>query len=183
FEHRAVLLGTGHDDFRRALDAVASGAPDGGVVQGVAVGRQGKVAFVCSGQGTQRPGMGRGLYRSSAAFAEALEEVCAHLDPYLEHPLMEVMFADEKSDTSALLHLTAYAQPALFALQTALHRMVTEEFGLTPDYLAGHSLGELTAAHLAGILSLPDAAALVAARARAMRDLPAAGAMVAVEAT
>ncbi|MGO4753415.1 type I polyketide synthase, partial [Streptomyces sp. 2MCAF27] len=141
FEHRAVLLGTGHDDFRRALDAVASGAPDGGVVQGVAVGRQGKVAFVCSGQGTQRPGMGRGLYRSSAAFAEALEEVCAHLDPYLEHPLMEVMFADEKSDTSALLHLTAYAQPALFALQTALHRMVTEEFGLTPDYLAGHSLG------------------------------------------
>ncbi|KAK1185165.1 type I polyketide synthase [Streptomyces sp. NBS 14/10] len=183
FEHRAVLLGTGHDDFRRALDALASGAPDGAVVQGAAVGRQGKVAFVCSGQGTQRPGMGRGLYRSSAAFAEALEEVCAHLDPYLEHPLMEVMFADEKSDTSALLHLTAYAQPALFALQTALHRMVTEEFGLTPGYLAGHSLGELTAAHLAGILSLPDAAALVAARARAMRDLPAAGAMVAVEAT
>ncbi|MDX3224888.1 type I polyketide synthase [Streptomyces sp. ME19-01-6] len=188
FEHRAVLLGTGHDDFRRALDGLVAGTPDGAVIQGVAVGRQGetgpgKVAFVCSGQGTQRPRMGHGLYRSSAAFAGALDEVCAHLDPHLERPLMEVMFADEKSEASALLHRTAYAQPALFALQTALHHMVTEEFGLSPDYLAGHSLGELTAAHLAGILSLPDAAALVAARARAMRDLPAAGAMVAVEAT
>ncbi|MGY0055547.1 type I polyketide synthase [Streptomyces sp. LZ34] len=183
FEHRAVLLGTGHDDFRRALDGLAAGAPDGAVIQGAAVGRQGKVAFVCSGQGTQRPRMGHVLYRSSAAFARALDEVCAHLDPHLERPLMEVMFADEKSEASALLHRTGYAQPALFALQTALHHMVTEEFGLTPDYLAGHSLGELTAAHLAGILSLPDAAALVAARARAMRDLPAAGAMVAVEAT
>ncbi|MES4903327.1 MULTISPECIES: type I polyketide synthase [unclassified Streptomyces] len=188
FEHRAVLLGTGHDDFRRALDALAAGTPNGAVVQGTAAGRhgtkgQGKVAFVCSGQGTQRPGMGRELHRSSAVFAGALEEVCAHLDPYLERPLMEVMFADEKSEASELLHRTGYAQPALFALQTALHRMVTEEFGLTPDYLAGHSLGEVTAAHLAGILGLPDAAALVAARARAMRDLPAAGAMVAVEAT
>ncbi|MDT3399597.1 SDR family NAD(P)-dependent oxidoreductase [Streptomyces sp. B1866] len=182
FEHRAVLLGATRDDFERALDALAAGEPSGSVVQGAAPGR-GKVAFVCSGQGTQRPGMGHRLYRTSAVFARALDEVCAHLDPYLDRPLPEVLFAEDGSETSALLHQTAYTQPALFAVQTALHRMVTEEFGLVPDYLAGHSLGELTAAHLAGILSLPDAAALVAARARAMRGLPGTGAMVAVEAT
>ncbi|MEU0812531.1 SDR family NAD(P)-dependent oxidoreductase, partial [Streptomyces sp. NPDC005970] len=182
FEHRAVLLGNGPDDFRRALDDLAAGEPSGKVVQGSATGR-GKIAFVCSGQGTQRSGMGHQLYRTSTVFARALDEVCAHLDPYLEHPLTEVLFADEKSETSALLHRTAYTQPALFALQTALYRLVTEEFGLAPDYLAGHSLGELTAAHLAGVLSLPDAAALVAARALAMQRLPATGAMVAVEAT
>nr|WP_274383923.1 acyltransferase domain-containing protein [Streptomyces bingchenggensis] len=105
-----------------------------------------------------------------------MDEACAHLDPHLDHPLRDVMFAEPGTDTAQLLHQTRYAQPALFALQVALHRLVTEHHGLTPHYYAGHSLGEITAAHLAGILTLPDAARLVTTRARLMQSLPATGA-------
>ncbi|WP_207930442.1 type I polyketide synthase [Streptomyces hainanensis] len=178
--HRAVVVADDRAGLESALDALTAGAPHPRATTGVArTGR--RVAFLLTGQGSQRPGMGRELYAAHPGFAAALDEVCAHLDPHLERPLLPLLLAEEGSPEAASLDRTEYAQPALFALQVALHRLVTEH-GVHPDQLLGHSIGGLTAVHLAGALPLPDAARLVAARGRLMQAQPAGGAMVAVEA-
>ncbi|MBN6037254.1 SDR family NAD(P)-dependent oxidoreductase [Amycolatopsis sp. 195334CR] len=156
FEHRAVLLST--------EDGVVEAA------RGVADDRT--LAVVFSGQGSQRIGMGRELYDRYPVFASALDEVLANLD------VREVMWGDDQE----ALNQTGNAQPALFALEVALFRLA-ESLGVKPDYVAGHSIGEVAAAHVAGVLSLADAAKLISARARLMQALPTGGAMVAVQAT
>ncbi|WP_424892820.1 SDR family NAD(P)-dependent oxidoreductase [Streptomyces sp. XH2] len=167
-EHRAVVQGGTPAELAEGLRAVASGAPAPGVARGHA-GTGGRVAFLFSGQGSQRLGMGRELYASYPAFAAAYDEVCAHLDAPVDVDSEE-------------LHRTGAAQPALFAVEVALFRLL-ESWGIRPDYVAGHSVGEIAAAHVAGVLSLDDAAKLVSARAALMQALPAGGAMVAVQAT
>ncbi|MET7572871.1 type I polyketide synthase [Streptomyces sp. NPDC005492] len=176
FEHRAVVVGSDTDELVAGLRALASGEPGGGVAQGVA--RKGRrIAVLFAGQGAQRLGMGRELYGESGVFAAAFDEVVAELDRHLDVPLRDVVWGDDADE----LNSTGWAQPALFAVEVALFRLL-ESFGVRPDFLLGHSIGEVAAAYVAGVFGLVDACRLVAARARLMQALPVGGAMVAIAA-
>ncbi|MEY9911166.1 acyl transferase domain-containing protein/thioesterase domain-containing protein/acyl carrier protein [Catenulispora sp. MAP12-49] len=173
--HRAAVVGTTLDELTVGLRALADGADSANLH--IATSRsQPTIAFLFSGQGSQRPGAGRELYSTYPVFAQAMDACLALLDPDGSQFLRETVFAEPGTSQASLLDHTRYAQPALFALQVALFRLA-ESWGITPDYLAGHSIGELTAAHVAGVLSLEDACTLVTMRARLMDALPRSGAM------
>lgn len=176
FDHRAVVVGQTRDELLAGLAGVVAGRPEAGVVCGVGK-PAGKTAFVFAGQGPQWLGMGSELYAAYPVFAEALDAVVDELDRHLRYPLRDVIWGHDQD----LLNTTEFAQPALFAVEVALYRLLMS-WGVRPGLVLGHSVGELAAAHVAGALCLPDAAMLVAARGRLMQALPAGGAMFAVQA-
>ncbi|MFD5410305.1 SDR family NAD(P)-dependent oxidoreductase [Streptomyces nojiriensis] len=170
--HRAMVTGADAQQRRTALTALAADGTADGLRRARAVGQ--RLTLLFTGQGSQLPAMGRGLYETFPVYAQAFDEVSAHFR--LDTPLSEAVFERE-----GLLDRTEYTQPALFALQVAQFRLLSS-WGVTPDSLIGHSIGELSAACVSGLLPLADAAALVAARGRVLGELPAGGAMVAVRA-
>ncbi|GAB3888022.1 hypothetical protein GCM10029964_054950 [Kibdelosporangium lantanae] len=166
FDHRAVVVGTGPADLLSGVDGVTGAA-------GIAPGPS---CFLFTGQGAQLVGMGRGLYESFPVFAKAFDAIIELLEQELGEPVRTAMWTDQ-----AGLDRTAVTQAALFALEVASFRLL-EHWGVRPDFLLGHSVGEIVAAHVAGVFTLDDACRLVGARGRFMRALPAGGLMVAVEA-
>src|ERR1039458_3369397 len=171
-DHRAVIIGAHRDDMMAALTAVADGESP------TCRASEGLLAMLFSGQGSQRLWMGRELHERYDVFRQALDAVCAGLDEHTERPIRQVMWGKDEE----ALNDTGSAQPALFAVEVALYRLVGA-WGPRPGHLAGHSIGEIAAAHVAGVFSLADACALVAARGQLMQALPPGGAMVAIEAT
>ncbi|MEU1949514.1 type I polyketide synthase, partial [Streptomyces sp. NPDC020125] len=183
FDHRAVVIGQDRAELVAGLEALAAGEPYPGLVgPGETAGdATGQTVFLFSGQGSQRPGMGAELYDRFPIFAEAFDEVCGLLDPHLEHPLRQVVF-DADPEHAGLLDHTTYAQAGLFALHIALARLL-DSVGVRPDAVIGHSIGEIAAAHVAGVFDLPDACHLVATRATLMGALPEGGGMATIAAT
>ncbi|MGW4173481.1 SDR family NAD(P)-dependent oxidoreductase [Streptomyces chartreusis] len=179
--HRAAVLATDAEGLLAGLrvladDADANDVDGPSLLRGTALPRP-RTALLCTGQGAQRSGMGRELRAAFPVFDSAFTALCEEFTPYLDRPLLEVI--DAADDT--LLHRTDYTQPALFAFAVSLHTLLAD-WGVRPDHLVGHSIGELAAAHIAGVFSRADAVRLVAARGRLMAALPSAGAMIAVRA-
>ncbi|MGQ4483259.1 type I polyketide synthase [Streptomyces sp. SAS_276] len=174
---RAAVVAEGRAESVSRLRALAEGRSAAGVLSGRAESG-GRLAVVFSGQGSQRLGMGRELHATQPVFATAFDEICDHFAPHLPLPLQDVVFGE----AAELLNRTGYAQAALFAIEVALYRLV-EHWGVTPGLLIGHSIGEFAAAHVAGVWTLPDACALVAARGTLMQAVEADGAMAALAVT
>ena len=178
FDHRLAMVAENLQEVREQLVAFANGRRPAGMQIGqVEIADPPRIAFLFTGQGTQYAGMGRHLYETQPTFQEALDTCNELLQPYLETPLLSVIYPE--NETELLLHQTAYTQPALFALEYALATL-WQSWGVRPSVVMGHSVGEYVAACVAGVFSLEDAIKLIAARGRLMQALPDNGMMAAV---
>ncbi len=177
FNHRAAVVAADTAELRQKLAAVAQGERPRDVVAGQVklVGRP-KVAFLFTGQGSQYLGMGRALYEAQPVFRAALDECDDLLRQHLDEPLLSVLFSE---DEASPLHETAYTQPALFALEYTVAKL-WQSWGVQPDLVLGHSVGEYVAATIAGVFDLEDGLALIAHRARLMQQLPRNGLMAVI---
>lgn len=183
FAQRATIVAHSVAELRASLSALASGQPAEGLRTARVTRRDPpRFAFLYTGQGAQYAGMASELYDTAPVFRAALDRCAALLAPLLPRPLLDVMFAADAGTTQAdakAIDETAYTQPALFALEFALTEL-WRSWGVTPSAVIGHSVGEYAAACAAGVLSLEDAARLIAHRGRLMQALPAGGAMAAI---
>ncbi len=178
FEHRAALVVNSTESARDLLGALADDRPAPGLVRGVS-DRAPKTAWLFTGQGSQYAGMARELFDTEPVFAETLTRCAAVVADVLEKPLLEVIFDADGTDNEETLRQTSYAQPALFAVEMGLARL-WQSWGFEPDVVLGHSVGQYSAACVAGVFSLEDGALLMAERGRLFGSLAAGGRMVAV---
>lgn len=177
---RLAIVGKDKEDIKQKLQAWREGRTPKGVAHGQIFPKiKPKIAFIFTGQGSQYADMGHELYASEPRFAETINRIASFMDPELGAPLLEVLFGEKSGE---YLENTRYVQPALFALEYALADLV-RHWGVEPSYVIGHSIGEIVAACIAGMLDLEDAARFVVARGRLMGSLPAGGTMLAIAAT
>lgn len=181
---RLVGLAPNPAVLQQLLDDFAAGGEPQGIIWGQASRRPGKLAFLFTGQGSQTLGMAEGLLRHHPVFRAAFEDCTRLVDPLLPQPLAGVIYpaAGREEAAAFALNQTRYTQPALFVVGYALAQL-WQSWGIRPDLLMGHSVGEVVAAHLAGVFTLEDAIRLVVARGRLMQELPPGGGMVALLAT
>ncbi|NEP57569.1 MAG: acyltransferase domain-containing protein [Symploca sp. SIO2G7] len=180
FNHRLAVIASEPQELTKKLRRYTAGEEVVGVFSGKLPnsGSATKIAFLFTGQGSQYLNMGRQLYETQPTFRQTLDTCDQILRPYLEHPLLEVLYPqDTQNSSSSLLDQTAYTQPALFALEYALLKL-WESWGIKPNVVMGHSVGEYVAATVAGIFSLEDGLRLIAARGKLMQQLPSGGEMV-----
>lgn len=178
---RITCLAPDRGTLIQQLRAFSQGQELPGLRHGQASRQPGRLAFLFTGQGSQAPGMAQSLYQVHPVFREAFDRCTAILDPLLGEPLAELIFptAERREQAAELLSQTRFTQPALFVVGYALSQLWLS-WGVRPDLLMGHSVGEVVAAHLAGVFSLEDALHLIEARGRLMQALPAAGGMLAL---
>ncbi|WP_218081138.1 type I polyketide synthase [Anthocerotibacter panamensis] len=178
FAHRLAVRATSQEQLHTNLVALQSGTEVDGGVRCSSLGRRRppKVAFLFTGQGSQYPQMGRALYETQPIFRQTLDQCAKLLEPYLEHPLLSVLF---DQDGSGLVHQTRYTQPALFAIEYALAQLWIT-WGINPSLVTGHSIGEYVAACIAGAMDLEDGLKLAALRGRLLQTLPAGGGMAVI---
>ncbi|OKH17705.1 beta-ketoacyl synthase [Hydrococcus rivularis NIES-593] len=181
FNHRLAIVTKSTEQLRSQLEAFASGQEISGLVRSqITSNRISKIAFLFTGQGSQYVGMGSQLYQTQPTFRATLDRCAEILQPYLEKPLLEVLYPSQiEKKTRSPIDETAYTQPALFALEYALYEL-WKSWGISPTAVIGHSVGEYVAACIAGVFSLEDGLKLIAARGRLMQQLPQDGSMVAV---
>jgi len=178
FEHRAALVVNSKESASELLRALADDRPAPGLVRGVSDDTP-KTAWLFTGQGSQYAGMARELFETEPVFAETLTRCAAVVADVLEKPLLDVIFDADGPGNEETLRQTSYAQPALFAVEMGLARL-WDSWGFKPDVVLGHSVGQYSAACVAGVFSLEDGALLMAERGRLFGSLPAGGRMVAV---
>ncbi len=180
FNHRLAVYGDFVEKIRNELAAFAAGDPGSNLVSAELEKQEmPRVAFMFTGHGSQYSKMGYMLYQTAPIFRQAFDEVKELLQAYLDEPIAAVMYPDSIEDSPLFLEGMKYTQPALFALEYSLAKLWLS-WGIKPEVVVGHSVGEYAAACIAGILSLPDAVKLVAARGRLMDELPEAGSMAVV---
>lgn len=178
--HRLAMIGNDSDEIKQKLQAWREGRTPKGLATGQVLAKiKPRVAFMFTGQGAQYAQMGQELYKTEPRFADTIKRVASIMDPELGTPLLDVLFGEKSAE---YLENTRYVQPALFAIEYALADLL-RYWGVEPDYLIGHSVGEIVAACVGGVLDLEDAARFVVARGRLMGALPAGGKMLAISAT
>ncbi len=174
---RAVVLAADAEEARTRLSALAQGGEAPGIVRGHSGTEAPRVAFLFTGQGAQAPGMGRSLYETQPTFRAAMDRCAEVAKAKLDRPLLDIVFGAPGSE--GLIDRTGYTQPALFAVEWSLFEL-WRSWGVLPSAVLGHSLGELTAACVAGVFSVQEALSLVIERARLMESLPSFGSMASV---
>jgi len=186
FNHRLAIVASNQQELAEKLLGYKTGSEVSGLFSGLlpSTTTSAKVAFLFTGQGSQYIQMGLKLYNSSPVFRQALDQCDEILRSELEYPLLSVLYPETKTDEvhSSLLDQTAYTQTALFAIEYALAKL-WESWGIKPDVVMGHSVGEYVAATVAGVFSVEDGLKLIAARGRLMQQLPSGGEMVSVMAS
>ncbi len=178
--HRLAVIGTEKDEIRQKLQSFQEGRSPRGLAAGIVNTRiKPKIAFMFTGQGAQYPEMGQELYKTEPHFARTIDQLAALMDEQLGVPLLELLFGENSAE---YLQNTRYVQPAMFAIEYALADLLNY-WGVEPDYVIGHSVGEIVAACVAGVLELEDAARFVVVRGRLMGQLPPGGKMLAIGAS